>query len=272
MFINKDDIRNHPDSIQNDYSWKNQFIENEEYFNLVKVLTNLNPKFILAGSVSLHVLGLMDIDFKTRKPDLDLCLSAPLTEEEFDVMVNLLDLEVLSHNDSYMIEDLIFGENKILTTSEILKSRVIRLHDKKTGVNIDIFNSDYNSNYGYSRYENLYPVNFGVYERAKINLSKSGWPMTGEDKLIPHIVYVQHPSVTISHKMKFAMYTNYGKNKKHKNDCIDILCKQYDTYKERLNQLDKKKKQFISLIKLENKSIEQINNTIHDTVYEFAKH
>lgn len=271
MFTSKDDIRNYPDSIQNDYSWKNQFIENEEYFNLVKVLTNLNPKFILAGSVSLHVLGLMNIDFKTRKPDLDLCLSAPLTEEEFDIMVNLLELEIFSYNDNYMVEDLVFGEVEKPTTGQVLKSRVIRLHDKKTGVNIDIFNSDYNPNYGWNRYENLYPVNFGIYERAKINPNKNGWPLVGEDKLLPHVVYVQHPSVTISHKMKFAMYTNYGKNKKHKNDCIDILCKQWDTYKERLNQLDKKKKQFMSLVEMENKSIEQINQKIHDVTYEFSK-
>lgn len=210
------DIRDYDNFIQAKYSLQNTFIDNEEIYSQIKILTNLCPKLILAGSVSLHVLGIEPLSFKDRKPDLDFALTEPLTEEEFLILKSMLDLK--SSSNQYEIDQ------DDIKTQDILKRKTIFLHHEKLGLNIDIFNSEYNNDFRYNSY-NLYPINFG-------NMSE------------PHIVYVQHPSVTISHKMKYAFIPGYAKHKKHFSDCVDYLCKSYDKSMSKIKELNKMKMSF----------------------------
>lgn len=210
------DIRNYENFIQTKYTCPTLFIDDNDIYTQIKILTNLCPKLVLAGSISLHVLGIEPLSFKDRKPDLDFALTEPLTEEEFLVIKSLLNLK--SSSDQY------FLDLDDTTTQDILKRKTIFLHDEKTGLNIDIFNSEYHGNFKHNTY-NLYPINFGTSSE-------------------PHIVYVQHPSITISHKMKYAFLPSYNKRKKHFSDCIDYLCKNYNIAMDRIQDLNRMKTEF----------------------------
>ena len=254
------DIRNYPEKVQNDFTPQNQFIDNEELFTLIKTLTTLCPKLILAGSISLHVLGLVTLDFKNRRPDLDFGLTGPLDDLELEQIIALLDLDVLG---SDYTDDIIFNEDEDETPKKVdfQKQEIIRLYHKQSKTNIDIFNSNYSNNFGYSKNENLYPVNFRTIGKS----SNSG---PHEEKLIPHVVYVQHPSVTISHKMKYAFYTSYGKRSKHKEDCVDFLCKKYEHFHKTLKTKDNAKKHFIQMLEFHNSKLEDKGELLESYFYE----
>ena len=242
------DLRTYSENVQNEFSYKNKFIPDENLFSLLKVMTSLCPKLILSGRLSLYVMDLVDIDFEKRKPDLDFSLTEPLDEYEFDQIVSLLELEYMG--DDY--ENDIDLENEAKkSTEEILKQDLIRLYDKKNEVCIDIFNTQYQNNFSL-KHENLYPVNFGTYEKNNTSNSHP-WP-TLESNLIPHIVYCQHPSVTISHKTKYAFYTNYGKRKKHYDDVVDLTVKHYDRIHKRLKILNDLKKDFAKMLELQDEN------------------
>ena len=253
------DIRNYPEKVQNDFTPQNQFIDNEELFTLIKTLTTLCPKLILAGSISLHVLGLVTLDFKNRKPDLDFGLTGPLDDLEIEQIIALLDLDVL---ESDYGDDILFNESEDETSRKIdfQKQEIIRLYHKQSKTNIDIFNSNYSNNFGYSKNENLYPVNFRTIEKSL----NSG---PHEEKLIPHVIYVQHPSITISHKMKYAFYTSYEKRSKHKEDCVDFLCKKYEHFHKSLKIKDNNKKQFIQMLEIHNSEIDNKMDLLEEYYY-----
>jgi len=212
------DIRSYPSFVQTKYSGMVNFINDEDLYMQIRSLTSICPKLILAGSVSLHALGITHLDFKVRKPDLDFALTEPLTEEEFLLFKSFFELKTLE-GDNYGIED----DNKI-KTSDVLKREVIFMQDPKTNRNFDIFNKDHFNKFKANQY-NLYPVNFGNNKE-------------------PHIIYCQHPAITISHKMKYAFCPNYGKKTKHFNDCVDLICKEYTRIMERCNFLDRMKIEF----------------------------
>jgi hypothetical protein len=174
---------------------------------------------------------MMDVKFNgNRKPDLDFALTEPLTEEELDIMISLFGLEVTGD---------IYNEEKAATkTKDILKQKLIRLYDSKLNLHIDIFNEGYDNNFGLKR-ENLIPINFKGYED-------------------PHIIYLQHPSVTISYKTKYAFYETYHKNSKHKNDCIDLLTKDWNKHMQHIHDFVKRKKQFLKAVKIQTMPLEDI--------------
>jgi hypothetical protein len=239
------DLRTYDEDTQNGFSSRNNFIPDENLFNLVRVITSLCPKLILSGRLSLHAMGLINIDFEVRKPDLDFSLTEPLEEYELDQIISLLELEKIGGDYETPIEESLY--EPIPKTSDLLKKDLIRLFDKKNNIFIDIFNNQYQNDFS-PKHENLYPVNFGVYEKTNTPVNHpSPIPMP---RLIPHVVYCQHPSVTISHKIKYAFYTDYGKKHKHYNDMIDLMTKHYNDIHKKLNILNAKKKEFIRLIKI----------------------
>ena len=227
------DIRTYPKQVQYSYTNQNKFIENEDLYNRLITLTSICPKLILAGSLSLHQFHMMNIQFGgNRKPDLDFALTEPLTEEELDIMISLFQLEIT--------DNIYDGEKAEIKTKNILKQKLIRLYDSKLQLHIDIFNGDYDNNFGLKR-ENLIPINF-------------------KDSENPHIIYLQHPSVTISHKMRYAFYETYYKNKKHKNDCIDLLTKDWDKHMQHIHEFVKRKKQFIKAVEIQTMPLEDIKH------------
>lgn len=243
------DLRNYSEKEQRAFSVTNQFIPNEELFMFIKTITNLCPKLVLAGSIGLHVLRVIEIeDWEKRHPDLDFSLTEPLDEYEFDQILALLELTPLVA-DNY---DSDVDENQTKpTTSQILKQKLIRLNNEKLKINIDIFNNEYNNDFKLKNNENLYFVNF---PNPEVDTTVPVWERTRTPQLIP----VQHPSVTISHKMKYAFYPNYGKRGKHKDDCIDYLCKDHDRMLTIIRALDSKKLEFEKALKVKYKSLAEI--------------
>ena len=51
----------------------------------------------------------------------------------------------------------------------------------------------------------------------------------------PHIIYIQHPKIAISHKALYAFTENYHKKNKHKDDLIDLLCKNYGVFTKKMD-------------------------------------
>ena len=262
------DLRTYAEHVQNEFSFKNKFIPNEDLFNLIKVMTSLSPKLILSGRLSLYVMDLIDIDFEKRKPDLDFSLTEPLEEYELDQIISLLDLEKISGGYDTPIEETLYDETP--KTSDLLKQDLIRLLDKKNNVFIDIFNTQYQNDFS-PKHENLYPVNFGVYEKNN-STNRNPWVPTIESKLTPHIIYCQHPSVTISHKVKYAFYTHYEKKKKHYEDVVDLMVKHYAHVHKRLTILNTKKKDFIKMIEIsQKKDLVTLQHEINDYAYELNR-
>lgn len=214
------DIRIYDNYIQIKYSGVGTFIPNEEIYLKIKTLTSICPKLVLAGSVSLHVLGIHNFFNNQRPIDLDFGLLEPLTEEEFLMLRGFFELESRQPHDY----DFDIGEDNVTPVSDILKQELIGLIDPKTKTKIDIFNKNYLGNFK-KLDNNLYPFNFG-------------------DNNNPHIVYVQHPSITISYKMRYAFMNKYAKRHKHYNDCIDLICKEYHHCLDKSNELDRMKHNF----------------------------
>lgn len=241
------DLRDYSEEIQS-LCGISSLIENVDILDTVKVLTTLCPKLILAGSISLHALGVVSLDFKNREPDLDFSLSEPLTEDELLQIISLLELSI---EDNYFESKVVLDSEVEKVTSEppkkdnisaLLKKSLIRLKTK-SGLNIDIFNSNYNNDYKTMSYEPLYPLDFGGFIAVNNN------PNT-KAVYKPHIVYAQHPSVTISYKTKYAFYSGYSKSTKHKNDCVDFFSKNYSYIMDRIKLLDNKKAIFVKAIEI----------------------
>lgn len=221
------DIREYPIQIQNKFSTSNQFMP-EEIWSKIRVLTSIQPKLVLAGSLSLHALHLVSLDFNNRTPDFDFALREPLTEDEFLIMKSLFNLKTFESK---------YEEDKTIHESDILKRDLIVFADEKLNY-IDVFNKEYQNDMN-----KLYPVNFG-------------------NHVTPHIVYCQHPSITISHKMKYAFLENYHKKDKHRDDCIDLLCKNYNRIINQLNTLNTTRSKFRN----------HINNNVKPTLIDNLKH
>lgn len=213
------DLRDHDEETQAVYSIRNQFINDEVKYTLIRTMTALCPKLILAGSVSLHVLGVNTIDFKVRNPDLDFGLTEPITEEELDGLIGFLNLKLTSAGDIY---DLYSDE--VPTSKQAVQQDLIRLFDEKNNIFIDIFNSNFDNDFR-SKHNNLYPINFGHFDQSQI-------------------IYVQSPAVTISHKVKYSFYPKYHKRKKHKDDCVDFLCKNYVNILQKIDGYNDLKRTF----------------------------
>ena len=117
--------------------------------------------------------------------------------------------------------------------------------DSYANIHIDIFNEQYDNNFD-TKQENLYPVNFTPGNKD------------------PQIVYIQHPSKTISYKVRYAFYESYRKNKKHKSDCIDFLCKDHDKFVHRLQQLSGIKRKFKQALQIKSAKLEDLRYMVDE--------
>jgi hypothetical protein len=174
------------------------------YEDVILSLMSFNDSLVLGGSLSLYILNIMDYDFKTRKSDLDFSLSKPFKEEEFDSLIDFFNCNVLrrwSDYDEERINEIDSEEEMIKrtpkSTSHILQKTLIQIQkiDQET---MDLITIDF-FNHNYLTVKDIIEVNyFGT--TLKLN----------------------HPSVTISAKMKYATDTRVGKQFKHFQDIKTI--------------------------------------------------
>lgn len=174
------------------------------YEDIILPLMSFNDSLVLGGSLSLYILNIMDYDFKTRKSDLDFSLNKPFKEEEFDSLVDFFNCEVLRRWSDYDEEIMseIDSEGEMVkrtpkSTSHILQKTLIQIQ-KVDPETFDLITIDF-FNHNYLEVKDIVEVNyFGT------------------------ILKLNHPSVTISAKMKYATDTRVGKQFKHFQDIKTI--------------------------------------------------
>jgi hypothetical protein len=169
------------------------------YEDVILPLMSFNDNLVLGGSLSLYILDIMDYDFKTRKSDLDFSLSRPFREDEFDGFVDFFKFEILRRMSDYDVE---YEKDTLVkrtpkSTTHILQKHLIQVNktieDSWDTLTIDFFNQHY----------------LGIKDIIEVNYFGT-------------TLKLNHPSVTISAKMKYATDTRVGKQFKHFQDIKTI--------------------------------------------------
>jgi hypothetical protein len=185
----------------------------QKYDDIIFALTSINDKLILGGSLGLYIMGIIDYDFKNRKPDIDFSLTEPLTEDELLTLKDFFNLELVVTHGDYDFIQVNPNEDKTVKTKPILhftQKELIQLRKNSTEwvtpsgdsgyveYTIDFFNSQY------------------IKQRDIVYVNYNGVKLK-----------VNHPSITLSHKSRYAYDNRVGKQYKHFKDIGDINWKKY---------------------------------------------
>ena len=201
--------------IHNGYKLNTVNILPQKYDDIILPLTNLSDKLILGGSLGLYVMGIIEYDFKNRKPDIDFSLTESLTEDELLVFKDFFNLNYVIGRGDYETTEIpgggkMKGENK--TDKHFTQKELIQLYKHTTELvtpsgdnghieyTIDFFNSQY------------------VKSRDIVHVDYNGVKLK-----------VNHPSITLSHKSRYAYDNRVGKQYKHFQDIGAIDWKKYFT-------------------------------------------
>jgi hypothetical protein len=185
----------------------------QKYDDIIFALTSINDKLILGGSLGLYVMGIIEYDFKNRKPDIDFSLTEPLTEDELltlkdffnlDYVVGKGDYDTTESPDGYKIK----GNTK--TDKHFAQKELIQLYKFSTEWVIpsgDNGNIEYTVDFFNSQYIKPRDIVYVDYNGVKLK--------------------VNHPSITLSYKSRYAYDNRVGKQYKHFKDIGDINWKKY---------------------------------------------
>jgi hypothetical protein len=185
----------------------------QKYDDIIFALTSINDKLILGGSLGLYVMGVIDYDFKNRKPDIDFSLTEPLTEDELltlkdffnlDYVVGKGDYDTTESPDGYKIK----GNTK--TDKHFAQKELIQLYKFSTEwvtPSGDNGNIEYTVDFFNSQYIKPRDIVYVDYNGVKLK--------------------VNHPSITLSYKSRYAYDNRVGKQYKHFKDIGDINWKKY---------------------------------------------
>jgi len=185
----------------------------ERIENILIPLISINQKMVLGGSLCLHLLDIMDIDFEKRPSDLDISLSDKLTVEELLIIKDFFNLNIRyrytdyskSYRDKieFIKRDISNPESTLhniqispeYDLGKVLKRELVQLFNEK--IKIDIFNTDLKN-------DDIFTFD---YEGLKIKM-----------------VY---PSIILSHKSKYAYDPRVGASRKHFYDLQRINWEKY---------------------------------------------
>jgi hypothetical protein len=185
----------------------------QKYDDIIFALTSINDKLILGGSLGLYIMGIIDYDFKNRKPDIDFSLTEPLTEDELLTLKDFFNLELIVTHGDYDFIQVNPNEDKTVKTkpiSHFTQKELIQLRKNSTEwvtpsgdsgyveYTVDFFNSQY------------------IKQRDIVYVDYNGVKLK-----------VNHPSITLSHKSRYAYDNRVGKQYKHFKDIGDINWKKY---------------------------------------------
>jgi hypothetical protein len=67
-------------------------------------LMEMNDKFVLGGSIALHILKIINYDFTNRTPDIDFSLIEPFEEKEFLVLLDFFNLSIIKGASDYEVD------------------------------------------------------------------------------------------------------------------------------------------------------------------------
>ena len=183
----------------------------QKYDDIILPLTNLSDKLILGGSLGLYVMGIVEYDFKNRKPDIDFSLTEPLTEDELLVFKDFFNLNYVIGRGDYDTEVdgyKMKGDNK--TDKHFAQKELIQLCKHTTEWVIPSGDNgyiEYTVDFFNSQYIKPKDIVYVDYNGAKLK--------------------VNHPSITLSHKSRYAYDNRVGKQYKHFQDIGAIDWKKY---------------------------------------------
>ena len=174
-------------------------------------LMTLNDTFVLGGSLALHILKMMDYNFKERTPDLDFSLTEPFEEKKFLTLIDFFNLSVVRGVNDYgddghpiynlnpktvLEKELIMLEHSGNIVKAIEENKLDEYQEKY--YRVDFFNNNF------------------LKRKDWFELNYFGTP-----------IKITHPSVILSAKMKYATDNRVGKQHKHFQDIKSIDWKEY---------------------------------------------
>jgi hypothetical protein len=174
-------------------------------------LMTLNDTFVLGGSLALHILKMMDYNFKERTPDLDFSLIEPFEEKEFLTLIDFFNLSIVRGVNDY-------GDDGHpiynLNPKTVLEKELIML--EHSGNIVKAIEEDKLDEYQEKYYRVDFFNNNFLKKKDWFELDYFGTP-----------IKITHPSVILSAKMKYATDNRVGKQHKHFQDIKSIDWKEY---------------------------------------------
>jgi len=174
-------------------------------------LMTLNNNFVLGGSLTLHILKIMDYDFNKRTPDLDFSLTEPFEEKKFLTLLDFFNLSIVRGINDYGDDGQSFPKLNLL---ENLKKELIML--EYSGSVVNAIEEDRFEEYKEKYYRVDFFNNNFLKRKDWFELDYFGIP-----------IKLTHPSVILSAKMKYATDNRVGKQHKHFQDIKSIDWKEY---------------------------------------------
>ena len=174
-------------------------------------LMTLNDTFVLGGSLALHILKVINYNFKERTPDLDFSLTEPFEEQKFLTLIDFFNLSVVRGVNDYgddghpiynlnpktvLEKELIMLEHSGNIVKAIEENKLDEYQEKY--YRVDFFNNNF------------------LKKKDWFELNYFGTP-----------IKITHPSVILSAKMKYATDNRVGKQHKHFQDIKSIDWKEY---------------------------------------------
>jgi hypothetical protein len=185
----------------------------EKYENIILPLMTMSEKLVLGGSLTLHILDIMDYDFSSRKPDMDFSLLEPLTGNELSVIKDFYELSFIMRTNDYNIKNTENEEEQIRTPKSVqhfLTKDIIQLYKPDPNAQPD----------GNEHWDKEYIIDFfnSTYlpKRELVTIDYKGYELR-----------LSHPSYILSHKSKYAYDNRVGKQFKHFQDLQKIDWKKY---------------------------------------------
>ena len=174
-------------------------------------LMTLNDTFVLGGSLALHILKVINYNFKERTPDLDFSLTEPFEEKEFLTLIDFFNLSVVRGVNDY-------GDD----------GHPIYNLNPKTVLEKELIMLEYSGNIVKAIEENKLDEYQEKYYRVDFFnnnfLKRKDW---FELDYFGTTIKITHPSVILSAKMKYATDNRVGKQHKHFQDIKSIDWKEY---------------------------------------------
>lgn len=191
----------------------------KKYEDIILPLLTLNKKLVLAGSLSLYLMKIMEYDFTNRTPDIDITLKEPLTLEELETIINFFNLNIkINSNIDYNIQVIETDDSNVESIQTIIKpvshflnKELIQLQKLNENGEVEYIVDIFNKNYIKSR------------DTIKIKYNEFD-------------LFVSYPSEVLSHKCKYAYDVRVGKQYKHFEDIHKRI--NWDNYFKILSQLD----------------------------------
>jgi len=203
-------------------------------------LMALHDKFVLGGSIALHILKVINYNFKERTPDLDFSLTEPFEEKEFITLLDFFNLSVIKGANDY-------GEDghpihKLNPTTSLEKELIML----ESGLVVDYDDENWRHTY--------YRVDFF----NKNYLRKKDW---FELDYFGTSIKLTHPSIILAAKMMYASDNRVGKQYKHFKDIQSI---DWDNYFKIVKRIRSKHKE----VKNEGEGYQPFKYVLDKYVYE----